>query len=142
MGPFSASSGAVAYWIFIGAVVVAAIASRVLRQREVQKTIRAAIQSGQPLDPAVLDQLQAGIGPFGMGQRTPQRRLASALVLTAVGPALWIIAFFNYLEDRELNFTLVGVGAAISLIGLVLVGLAAWTIREERLDRREQQNGK
>jgi hypothetical protein len=129
--PFGPTASSVAYWIFLGVVVVVAITSRYLRQREVQKTIRKAIEAGQPLDPDLLDRLQAMSALPGMGARSPMRQLRSAVILVACGPALWLIAFFQSIDRGRLNFTLIGIGAAIALIGLVLTGLALWALRRE-----------
>lgn len=124
--PFSPTAGAVAYWVFIGVVAVVAMLSPYLRQLEVQKTIRKAIEAGESLDPAMLDRLLARTN------RTPEAIIGRGLVLTSLGPGLWIIAFCIGLERGRPLYILYGVGAAIALVGLVRTGFGIWLRRERR----------
>ncbi len=127
--PFSPTTGAVAYWVFIGVVAVVAMLSPYLRQREVQKTLRKMIEAGQTLDPATLERLQA------RPNRTPEGIICRGLIITTLGPGLWVLAFCIGLERGRPLFVLYGVGAAIAMIGLVLMTFGIWLRRERRNDR-------
>ena len=45
------------FWIVTGVISVTSIAARLIQRRETGKTIRTAIEHGQVLDPAVVEEL-------------------------------------------------------------------------------------
>ena len=121
--PFSPTAGAVAYWLFIGVAAALAMLSPYLRQREVQKTLRKAIEAGQTLDPAMLERMQA------RPQRSPEGIICRGLILIALGPGLWIMGYCIGLENGRPNYSLSGAGALVALIGVALTGFGIWLLR-------------
>lgn len=105
-----------------------------LRRREAQKTLRAAIEKGQTLDPEVVDRI---LGPRP-GPDTAGRDLKTGGVVTLfVGLGLAAMGWLISLGEPSSNafFALAGTGAMVGLIGLGLI-VAGRLAREERRDPR------
>jgi hypothetical protein len=110
----------VAFWIFVAIVVLASIWLAFARNREMQKTIRLAIEKSVQLDAALIDKLvkrRSGI---------PEDYYVGGIVCIAVGIGLPILGyFFGRIEaEPELQFVcgiLVGAGILVGLIGISLI---------------------
>jgi hypothetical protein len=120
----------VAFWVFVGAVVVAGIWRQVAYRREAQMTIRLAIEKGQPLDPAVIEKLLHADkgGDHDMGP-------LPGVVLLAIGIGLPVMGFFMSLAgEMEQFYKLTGVGSLLGVLGAAL--LVTWFF-----GRRHQASG-
>lgn len=126
--------GAVAFWLALGAFLTAGALSGWLREKEIQKTIRAMIEKDGKIDADALDRIrkhnlesQAMENAYWGGGITGMQALAGAVfVLMAM---LGIVALFYFLRDgggtREPDF-LMGAGV---FVGCVAVGgIASWLI--------------
>ena len=97
-------AGAVALWFYL----------RYRGSRDVQETIRAAIDKGQVLTPDLIEKLVDV-------KSTPERDLRRGVVLVAVGLA--IAAFGLVLGEEDAVQPLVAIGAMPFLIGVAFLGL-------------------
>src|ERR1700744_2840662 len=107
------------FWIFIMVIVVAGIVSRIVRDGQRERTIRAAIEKGAVLDPAMLSSLNASV------QRSPQDAraglLTGAIVTLFVGIGLAVMGYVLDLNgDGQALRGLAGVGAFLACISLGL----------------------
>jgi hypothetical protein len=122
MGPFDNSVGAVAFWLFVGAVSVAGSIMPYLRHRETQRTIRAAIDKGQPIDPALLTEPKKN--------DKPESYILFGLVLLAAGVGLQVLAVCIAMPwHAGTVWSINGAGAICLLIGLALIGYGRWQMK-------------
>ncbi len=105
----------VAFWLFIGSVVVAGIWFAHARNKETQKTIRLAIEKGVPLDPAMIDKLvvrQSG---------NPEDYYIGGYICIACGIGLPIFGFFMGRIAPQAFYPIAGAGVLVGLIGISLI---------------------
>lgn len=84
---------------------------------EVQKTIRMAIEKGQPLPPEYLDSLQKSGATIGK-MKTPVNDIRSGLILMAVALGLVVM---DYVGNDYTFETLSGIAAIPGFIGVALL---------------------
>lgn len=130
--------GAVAFWTFVAVCVVAGAWSSIARNRENQRTIRQAIESGQTLSPEVLDRLMRSnkpppADPFGL--------VIGGLVLLFCGVGLAVMGWFISLGQPGSGgqpgafYPMLGVGCLVGLLGVALL-VARVFVRKRNGDGR------
>jgi hypothetical protein len=120
MGPFDNSAGAVTFWLFVLVISVVGTILPYLKHRETQRTIRAAIEKGQPIDPAVLAE------PKPKADR-PEGYILFGLVLIAAGLGLQVLAVCIGIQANiGTVWPVNGAGGACLLIGIALLGFGRW----------------
>jgi high-affinity Fe2+/Pb2+ permease len=98
-------------------------------RRDVQATIRLAIEKGQSLDPALIEQVMQS------NRRNSAAGLTGGAVLVATGLGLPIMGYFISLGgNARALYPLTGVGFMILLVGVAL--LLVW-----RFHRRSERAG-
>ena len=107
------------FWLFILAIVLGGIVSRVIRSNQREKTIRAAIEKGVTLDPATLSSLSVRT------DRSPQDARAGlmtgAIVTVFVGFGLAVFGYFLSMDGNPHIFRIfLGIGGLLWCIGLGL----------------------
>jgi hypothetical protein len=107
----------IAFWSFVAIVVVAGILYAYARDREIQKTIRFAIEKGAQIDAALVDKIMAGKGKSGK----PEDYYLGGILCIATGLGLPILVYFLGRIEQEAFFPLTGVGILVLLIGLSLI---------------------
>ncbi len=79
------SLGALGFWIFIAAIVVAGIWSDTRKREIQQETLRRIVESGKDIDAAMLDKLIAA----GRGDARPDKDLkTSGIIMLFIAPGL------------------------------------------------------
>ena len=91
-----AGLGALGFWLFLAAVVVAGIWFDAKKRESQQETLRRVVESGQHLDAAVIDRMVNARD----GSERPDRDLKVAAIITgAIAPGMvafgWFLAKFN-----------------------------------------------
>lgn len=119
----------VAFWIFLAIVVLAAIWLAFARNREMQKTIRLAIEKGMQLDAALIDKLVA------RKSGKPEDYYIGGFVCTAVGIGLLILGYFISRIEPESFFPIAGAGILVGLIGISLVLCGMLVSRREKASK-------
>ncbi len=114
-----AGLGAIGFWGFIAAVVVAGIWYDLRRKEARHETVRRLIESGQKLDDATLDKLMSA-GSSGESENLARDLKVSGLIVIFVAPGLAVMAWF--LGQLNENAFLPVLGAAF-LVGFVGIGL-------------------
>lgn len=119
---------ALAFWGFIAAVVVAGIWYG-LRERQAQyETLSRLIDSGQPVDEAVVEQILGG------GKRVHIGLKIAGLIVVFVAPGLAVLAWFIGQLSEPWLMPLLGAAALVAFIGiglLVAAKFAAGAFEEE-----------
>jgi hypothetical protein len=105
------------FWLFILAIVLGGIVSRLIRSHQREKTIRMAIEKGATLDPTTLNSLQAS-------SYSPRDRraglLTGAIVTFFVGCGLMAMGYFISLDQPGALHPMLGVGGLMWCIGFGL----------------------
>ena len=111
--------GALGFWLFLAAVVVAGIWFDAKKRESQQETLRRIVESGQRVDQAMIDKfLKAG----SSASRTDQDLKVGGLITMSVAPGLVLLGYFlSKLEEQMMDVML---GVAL-LVGFVGVGLYA-----------------
>lgn len=106
---------ALAFWGFIGSIVVAGIWYGI-REREAQhETLRRMVESGKPVDRELMDKVLGG-------QKMPHRDLRIAgLIVIFIAPGVAVLGWFVSLIAENWLMPLLGVAALDAFIGAGLL---------------------
>ncbi len=113
----AAGLGAMGFWLFVAAVVVAGIWFDARKRETQQETLRRIVESGQTIDPAVIDKMVAA----GGGKTRVDRDLKiSGLIVMFVAPGLAILGWFLGQMEDGLFGVLLGVSLLVAFVGIGL----------------------
>lgn len=116
-------------WAMILGIVLVNVWGNVQGRREVNETVRRAIESGQALTPEVIASLQKPA-------RSPEQDLRSGVILTALAIGLALaggLDLVRVLGGEGGGGTARGLFIAAVIVGAIGVGqIAAWAIRRDR----------
>ena len=129
----AAGLGAMAFWLFIAAVVVAGIWNDVRKRESQQETLRRVVESGQKLDKAVLDQLMSAGGSKDLARDLK----VAGLIVIFVSPGLAILGWFLEKVDESILPVLIGVAGLVGFVGIGLLVAAKYIAGWDR-DHRDQ----
>ena len=114
----AAGLGAMGFWLFIAAIVVAGIWFDARKRETQQETLRRIVESGQHLDPAMIDKLLAA----GGGPSRPDRDLKiGGLIVIFVAPGLAILGWFLSRLQPKILGVMLGVSLLVGLVGIGLL---------------------
>jgi hypothetical protein len=116
----------VSFWVFLTIVVLVSFWYAFARNREIQATIRLAIEKGMQLDPALIDRLVTR--KYG----NPEDYLIGGIICLAVGIGLSILGVLLGRVKPDDFFPLVGSGILVGLIGIGLTGCGILISRWEK----------
>jgi hypothetical protein len=126
IGPFLA--GAV-FWIFVGAVAIAAIITDYKRRRGGVEVLRAAIEKGQQLDPALIEKLMSN------EQRDeriePLHVKLGGIITLAAGVGICLLSFFISRIAPIALYPILGAGVLVISVGVGLL-IGARTLEAAR----------
>ncbi len=109
------SLGALGFWIFIAAIVVAGIWFDARKREIQQETLRRIVESGKEIDAAMLDKLIAA----GKGDSRPDQDLkTSGVIMISIAPGLAILGWFMSGLAEPLLKILLGVAVLVLFIGV------------------------
>ena len=109
------SLGALGFWIFIAAVVVAGIWFDARKREIQQETLRRIVESGKEIDAAMLDKLIAA----GRSDSSPDQDLKTAgVIMISIAPGLAILGWFMSGLAEPLLKILLGVAVLVAFIGI------------------------
>jgi len=124
--------GAAAFWAVVGLCALSVIWSSHLSRREIERTVRLAIESERPLDAELIRSLKA------KSARTPTHMIIGGAVLVALALGLAIFAFAASVEDTDALGPFLGLSAIVGLPGLALIGGGVWLKRSNHIDAPAQ----
>ncbi len=109
------SLGALGFWIFIAAIVVAGIWFDARKREIQQETLRRIVESGKEIDAAMLDKLIAA----GKGDsRSDQDLKTSGVIMISIAPGLAIMGWFMSALAEPLLKILLGAAFLVAFIGI------------------------
>lgn len=121
-------SGAI-FWVVIALIIIVPRYFRTRERQEMQRTIRAAIERGQPLPSEMIDAMTRS----ARSERRPRNDLRSGVILISVGASL---AAFGYIlglnpDAEEARYPMMAIGAIPGCIGIAFLLVGLFT-REKR----------
>ncbi len=121
----AAGLGALGFWLFIAAIVVAGIWYDARRKETQQETLRRVVESGKDIDLEVIDRL------LGVSDSRELARDLRLSVYVVVGVAVGLLALGLILGsiNSDARVALMGVSALVAFIGAGLWGAAKFVER-------------
>lgn len=114
--------GALGFWIFIAAIVVAGIWFDARKRESQQETLRRIVESGNQIDDDVLDKVVKA----GGGSDRPDRDLkVGGLIVIFAAPGLVILGWFLSQVNEKIWGVMLGVSGLVGFVGLGLL-VAGW----------------
>ena len=126
IGPFLVG---VAFWVFVGAAAVAGIVTDYKRRRGTVDVIRAAIEKGQQLDPALIEKLTSH--DRRDEQIEPVHVKLGGIITLAAGVGICLLSFFISRIAPIALYPILGGGVLVISIGVGLL-IGARTLAEAR----------
>ncbi|HEX8233388.1 MAG TPA: DUF6249 domain-containing protein [Caulobacteraceae bacterium] len=110
----------ISLFVVIGAIVVVPRYFKSREREEVQRTVRAAIERGQPLPPEVIEAITRDARPA----HTPARDLRRAVIWIAVALAFVTIGYFASWEDGDGWYVGLAFAAIPGFVGLAYLAFS------------------
>ena len=130
----AAGLGAFGFWMFIAAVVVAGIWYDAKKREMQQETLRRVVESGQQLDPELIDRMLAE----NADNERPDRDLKVGGIITlSVAPGLVLLGYFLGKLEPQIFGVLIGVALLVGFVGL---GLLVAGKMVERWGRKDEDS--
>lgn len=128
----------IAFLVFLTAAAVTSIIADYKKRKAALEPLRAAIEHGQQLDPALVERLMApeqssGIAPMGL--------LVGGIVVSAAGVGVMILSIFLSQTEREAFFPVMGGGIVVLCVGLGLM-LASRAVERYKARHAAGANGR
>ena len=124
-GPFAV---AIAFWIFITIAAVAGIVADYKKRQVAFEPLRAAIERGQQLDPALVERLMAPQRDEGIN---PLHLQVGGIITLASGVGVALLAFFLNPVAPMAFYPVLGGGVVVVCVGAGLM-LAARAVERQR----------
>jgi hypothetical protein len=112
------SLGALGFWIFIAAVVVAGIWGDARKKEIQQETLRRIVESGKEIDAAVIDKVLATDGDDA---NMEQELTTAGLIVIFVAPGLATLGWFLSALNEKLLTVMLGVSFLVGFVGVGLL---------------------
>jgi len=106
----------VAFLLFVTICAVAGIVTDYLKRKASLDALRAAIERGQQLDPALVERLMTPEQPSGSGI-APIGLMVAGIIVTAVGVGVFIMSFLLSHEDPSALYPIMGGGVVCLCVG-------------------------
>jgi len=107
-------------FVVIGAIVLVPVWLKSRERLEMQTTLRAAIDKGQPVPPEVIEALTRNVkvAPTSLSD------LRTGIIWMAVGIGFGLFGYFVSFEERDFHFPAMGIAAIPIVIGLAFIVLS------------------
>jgi hypothetical protein len=118
----------VVFWGGIWAIAIVAILLPVLREREMQKTLRHAIEKGQTLDPAIVETLLATSDKAWPNSKSTltvsQNFLIGGAIILALGLGAMMMGWFIAQLAPKAFYPIFGGGVVLCILGAAFLLLS------------------
>ena len=101
------------FWMFVAAAAVGGIWDGVRKREAEHETLRRIIESGKPIDEALIDQI------MGNNKRPDQDLKIAGLIVICVAPGLVVLGYFVGAFEE-----LIGVAGLVAFVGIGLLSAA------------------
>lgn len=123
---------ALGFWSFVAAVAVAGIWDGIRKREAQHETLRRMIESGQPVNPALMDRLLS-LSPGG-DERLGRDLKVGGLVALFSSIGLALLAWFVGQVSPQWLLPILGVSALVACIGIGLLAASLVIGRQSRRD--------
>ncbi len=123
MQDYGVGIASAAFWAFIAAIILGGIWSDIRKRETKNETLRRVIESGQPIDPAILNKLVGG------DKRLDISLKVAGIITLFVAPGLAVLGWFI---GKIAPASMIPILGAASLIAFVGVGLLVAAKAAER----------
>jgi predicted permease len=124
--------GALGFWLFIAAIIVAGIWYDARRKESQQETLRRVVESGRDIDPVVLDRI---LGE-GSGRSLERDLKVAALIVLFTAPGVALLGLFLGQIAAEARAALLGTSLLVGFVGVGLY-LAARLVERRYADQKD-----
>lgn len=128
---------AIVFWLFVAAAVMTGIIVDYKKRQASLAPLRAAIERGQQLDPALIERL---IAPEGASEINPLYLLIAGYIVISVGVGVGILAYFLAPVAPGALYPVLGGGIAAVCVGVGLI-LAARAVERAQGVRERAPSG-
>ncbi len=110
----------ISFFIMVGAIVVIPAWLKSRERRELQATLRTAIDKGQPLPAEIIDAMTKNVkvAPTSLSD------LRTGVIWLAIGLGIAAFGYMVGFEDSDAFQPLVGIGSIPAIIGLAYIALS------------------
>lgn len=123
-----AGLGAIGFWFFVAAIIVAGIWSDIRKRESKHETIRRIIESGQPMDQTLMADLLGGNRHLNRDLRV------SGLIVLYLAPGMALLGWFISLQEAKALLPLIGVAALLGCLGIGLLVASKFVARTDQAD--------
>ena len=120
-GPFAV---AIAFWVCIGACAIAGIVADYKKRQAAIEPVRAALERGQPIDPAVVERL---VAPEVRPASSPVPLRVGGIITVSAGVGVIVLAFLLAQVTPAAFYPVLGGGVVALCVGAGLI-VAARTV--------------
>lgn len=122
------------FWMFIAAVVVTGIWSDIRKRESQQETLRRIVESGQHLDPALVDKMLGSVKNSSSADRDLK---IGGTITMFVAPGLALLGYFLSGDNPQIQQVFIGIALLVGIIGVgvYFAGVMAARWREQDQDR-------
>ena len=105
------------FWMFLAAVVVAGIWFDARKRESQQETLRRVVESGQSLDPAVIDKM---INTGAEHERADRDLKVAGIIVMFAAPGLVLLGWGLSKFSEDIFTLMLGVSGLVGLVGIGL----------------------
>lgn len=124
--------GALGFWLFLAAVVVAGIWFDAKERESKQETLRRVVESGQHLDVAVIDKM---VDASDGSERPDQALKVAGIIMFGIAPGLLALGWFLSEFNDKIFTVMQGVALLVLFLGIGLYAAGEVTRRWQKEDQ-------
>ena len=127
----AASIGAFGFWLFLAVVVGGGMWFDARKKESEQETLRRLVESGQRIDPALVDKMLRTTG----NERKDRDLKVGGIVTLFAGFGLVVLGWFLGKLDSQIFGVMLGVSGLVATIGIGLILAGAYFAQTSRDDQ-------
>ena len=127
----ASSIGAFGFWLFLAVVVGGGMWFDARKKESEQETLRRLVESGQRIDPALVDKMLKTTG----NERKDRDLKVAGIITLFAGIGLVVLGWFLGKLDPQIFGVMLGVGGMVAMVGIGLLLAGAYFARALRDDK-------
>jgi hypothetical protein len=127
----ASSIGALGFWLFLAVVVGGGMWFDARKKESEQETLRRLVESGQRIDPALVDKLLRTTG----NERMDRDLKVGGIITLSAGFGLVVLGWFLGKLDPQIFEVMLGVSGLVATVGIGLLLAGAYFARAFRDDK-------
>ena len=127
----AASIGAFGFWLFLAVVVGGGMWFDARKKESEQETLRRLVESGQRIDPALVDKMLRTTG----NEHTDRDLKVGGIITLFAGFGLVVLGWFLGKLNAEIFGVMLGVSGMVAMVGIGLLLAGAYSARTSRNDQ-------